>query len=486
MGLEIAFALRSLHNRREPIFAERSPPSPSEAQEEEAEHHQGAHTTTTTTTKKKAAGYRNCLGAWVMESLSSAYKESLTEALRKAQFNFVLTDPTLPDHPIVYASDGFLQMTGYSLEEVLGRNCRFLQGRGTDRRTVLQIRDAIREEKACQVAILNYTKQGKPFWNLFHMAPVYSREDGRVVHFVGVQTPIVRPSQPSDVETLQQGVDCCCPSPRSDGHVEGTLAVTVDPSPSSDGHVQRTLAVTVDVSARTSNADAGANISISASEEVMEDENCEVQEADNEKAKLSVKSIFCELATVCKGAGITEVRCASAAVAFGGEKLVCSSLMLSLTKVQQSFVLANPNLPDTPIVHASDLFLQLTGYTRAEVVGRNCRFLQGPKTDSSAVEQIRESLKAGKPCTVRLLNYRKDKTPFWNLLHIAPVRNSCGKISFYVGVQLDVTCAQEMCPDGCPTPHMKQLGAVGAVRVAVRSLQGEGLRRVTKNMQLEG
>lgn len=126
----------------------------------------------------------------LVKSLSRSYNEKVSQALQQHEYNFVMTDPRLPDHPIVYASEGFCKMSGYKRDEVLGRNCRFLQGPDTDRRTVLEIRDAIREERPCQVRILNYTKQGDSFWNLFHLAPVYSGEDGRVIHFVGVQTPI--------------------------------------------------------------------------------------------------------------------------------------------------------------------------------------------------------------------------------------------------------------------------------------------------------
>nr|AML79414.1 putative LOV domain-containing protein [Notholaena montieliae] len=382
-------------------------------------------------------------GDMVIASFRAAYKDSLREALQRAKFNFVLTDPRIQDNPIVYASDGFLEMTGYMAEEVLGRNCRFLQGPGTSRRTISQIRDAIREERACQVSILNYTKQGKPFWNLFHMAPIYSKEDGRVVHFVGVQTP-VNPS--IDQDNLASAMECFCISPSQN------------------------------VSSLTTPIDSPKHASL----KDFDEDCCEVGETEKDKAKISVNTLMNELKSKCKGVGVTETRCTTVSAGPHGERVLCSSLMLSLTKVQQSFVLANPHLPDTPIVHASELFLRLTGYSREEVVGRNCRFLQGPDTDRRAVQLMGECLRAEKSCTVKLLNYRKDKTPFWNLLHIAPVRSSAGKVAFYVGVQLDVTSVEEPCPGIETSPHIKQLGAVGAVRVAVRSLQGEGLRRICK------
>nr|AML76779.1 putative LOV domain-containing protein [Fontinalis antipyretica] len=125
----------------------------------------------------------------LVESLSRCYTSQIGASLAHHEYNFVLTDPRLPDHPIVFASEGFLRMSGYERHQVMGQNCRFLQGPDTDRGTVAEIRDAIREERACQVRILNYNKEGTAFWNLFHLAPVFA-SDGRVVHYVGVQTPI--------------------------------------------------------------------------------------------------------------------------------------------------------------------------------------------------------------------------------------------------------------------------------------------------------
>nr|AML77670.1 putative LOV domain-containing protein [Selaginella willdenowii] len=356
----------------------------------------------------------------VSDSLIRSYHATIRDALHKHEYNFVICDPSLPDHPIVYASEGFQEMTGYSREEVVGRNCRFLQGPATDKRAILEIREAIREERPCQVKLVNYTKSGKPFWNLFHLAPVFSQQDGRVVHFVGVQTPI-----------------------------SSAVAASIDKQ--------------VPDSGRPEEEDE---------DEDEEEEECNVTEDDKQRAFAAVKSVLTELADSSnKGVGPRRSKSLSGAVSRG---VVCTSLMLSLTRIQQSFVLADPHLPDTPIVHASDFFLKLTGYSREEVMGRNCRFLQGPDTDQEAVEKMRTSIKREQPCTVRVLNYRKNKEPFWNYLHIAPVRNANGKVAYLAGVQLDVTSVDE--DDECDA-RMKQLGAVGAIRVAVRSLQSGSVMR---------
>lgn len=131
----------------------------------------------------------------VEQSLPARYSECVVETLDGIESCFLITDPGISDHPIVFASRGFLVMSGYSLEEVLGRNGRIFQGPATDRRSVMEIREAIREERMLQISLLNYRKDGTPHWILFHLFPVFGVEDGRVAHFVAVQVEIPRRSR---------------------------------------------------------------------------------------------------------------------------------------------------------------------------------------------------------------------------------------------------------------------------------------------------
>ena len=114
---------------------------------------------------------------------------SLVKALQTAQQNFVITDPSLPDNPIVFASQGFLTLTGYALESVLGRNCRFLQGPRTDPRAVAKIRKAVDEGYDTSVCLLNYRIDGSTFYNQFFVAPLRDGA-GNVVNYVGVQCQV--------------------------------------------------------------------------------------------------------------------------------------------------------------------------------------------------------------------------------------------------------------------------------------------------------
>lgn len=116
-------------------------------------------------------------------------------------------------------------------------------------------------------------------------------------------------------------------------------------------------------------------------------------------------------------------------------------LMSALSGSQQNFAISDPTLPDNPIVYVSQGFLELTGYTLDQVLGRNCRFLQGPGTDQSAVEVIRKGIKEGVDTSVCLLNYKADGTPFWNQFFVAALRDAENNVVNFVGVQCEVSKA---------------------------------------------
>ncbi|WP_170985268.1 ATP-binding protein [Roseomonas sp. AR75] len=102
-------------------------------------------------------------------------------------------------------------------------------------------------------------------------------------------------------------------------------------------------------------------------------------------------------------------------------------------------VISDPNQPDCPIVFANSAFYAITGYAPDEVLGRNCRFLQGPGTTAADVRAIREAIAAARPIDIRLTNYRRDGRRFVNELHISPVHDAAGKLLYFMGIQHDVT-----------------------------------------------
>ncbi|WP_436933622.1 PAS domain-containing protein [Halovenus marina] len=101
--------------------------------------------------------------------------------------------------------------------------------------------------------------------------------------------------------------------------------------------------------------------------------------------------------------------------------------------------LTDPDQEDNPVVYVNDAFCEMTGYAKADVLGRNCRFLQGEGTDPEPVAEMREAIDDQRPVTVELRNYRKDGTEFWNRVTVAPVSDETGDVTNYVGFQEDIT-----------------------------------------------
>jgi PAS domain S-box-containing protein len=101
-------------------------------------------------------------------------------------------------------------------------------------------------------------------------------------------------------------------------------------------------------------------------------------------------------------------------------------------------VVSNPNLPDNPIIECNLPFLELTGYARHEVIGRNCRFLQGPDTEPWLSEKMRDAIHSPRPVLVEILNYRKDGTAFRNAVMVVPLFDEDGDLKYFLGSQVEV------------------------------------------------
>jgi diguanylate cyclase (GGDEF)-like protein/PAS domain S-box-containing protein len=114
-------------------------------------------------------------------------------------------------------------------------------------------------------------------------------------------------------------------------------------------------------------------------------------------------------------------------------------LLRAIATASSGIVIADALLADLPVVYANGAFLEITGYAEHEVLGRNCRFLQGPGTDPSQIQPMRRRMLAGRDVHTVVLNYRRDGAPFWNDVRISPVTDATGEITHYIGSQLDVT-----------------------------------------------
>ncbi len=118
---------------------------------------------------------------------------------------------------------------------------------------------------------------------------------------------------------------------------------------------------------------------------------------------------------------------------------ITRALMAAMMQGAVPMVLTDPNLPDHPMIAVNPAFEAVTGYSAAESVGRNCRFLQGAGTDRLAVERLRQCIAARHGCVEWLVNHRRDGSVFWNLLFITPVFSATGDLLHFFGNQRDIT-----------------------------------------------
>lgn len=129
----------------------------------------------------------------------------LQKAIDETGVGVVLTNPKLPENPIIYANKGFVELTGYAIDEVIGRNCRFLQGTDTRQADVQRIRDAIEAQQSCEVEILNYKKNGDSFWNELHLTPIFN-DKGELEYFIGIQKDVTARKQAEEARVLYEKV----------------------------------------------------------------------------------------------------------------------------------------------------------------------------------------------------------------------------------------------------------------------------------------
>ena len=126
-------------------------------------------------------------------------------------------------------------------------------------------------------------------------------------------------------------------------------------------------------------------------------------------------------------------------VANKDEAIIPFVLSQILDSCVNGITLSDPDQEDNPLVYANEAFEQITGYSRDEILGRNCRFLQGDDREQEGIEQIREALREQKSVMVTLRNYRKDGTLFYNEFLVKPIVDRQGRLIYYLGIQYDIT-----------------------------------------------
>ncbi|CAL9023052.1 unnamed protein product [Prunus brigantina] len=394
----------------------------------------------------------------------------LKEALSTLQQTFVVSDATKPDCPIMYASSGFFGMTGYTSKEVIGRNCRFLQGPETDQDEVAKIRDAVKNGTSYCGRLFNYKKDGTPFWNLLTITPIKD-EQGKTIKFIGMQVEVSKYTEGVNEKELRPNglpKSLIRYDARQKEKALGSIKEVVETVKHPRSHTQDVSHETASSHGEQDSLNLDYVLPKSAAIANMNTPGRKTPQSDVKGDAFRMRSSY-DAGKISRKSGFAssmgfKTRSLSSASMHEKEPIVEPEVLMTtdiessdswdrsererdmrqgidlattLERIEKNFVISDPRIPDNPIIFASDSFLELTEYTREEILGRNCRFLQGPETDQATVSKIRDAIREQREITVQLINYTKSGKKFWNLFHLQPMRDQKGELQYFIGVQLD-------------------------------------------------
>ena len=347
---------------------------------------------------------------------------------------------------LVYVNDAAERLTGYSRQDLLGQSCALLQGPQTDAGMVQRVRQALDSGQAFSGEILNYRKDGTPFWNELSITPVFDAT-GRISQFVGVQRDISERKR-REIETVQQATAL------REGHdmLQSILSATTD------GFLQ--------IDARGYVLDANARyseLSGYAREELLQARLDQLMVADDlaeivERQRLIVAcgNLQFESRHRRKDASVWDVEVSVLHRSAGGGQFFVflrdisgrkrreeelRQLSEAVAQSTESIVITNLQ---SEIEYVNDAYLKSTGYSRSELLGRNSNLLQSGNTPAATYASLWQALSQGQSWSGEFFNRRKDGSEYIEAALISPIRGADGQIRNYVAAKRDITQAKQI------------------------------------------
>jgi len=339
----------------------------------------------------------------------------LLEPFRNSTVPLCISDATDPEYPLVSVNAAFTELTGYKESEAIGRNCRFLQGPGTDRTITATLRASLAAGRACRHVLTNYRRDGTPFENDLVITPIRDGA-GRLRYFTGVQRVIEQVAARSRLVHLLS---------LPDGTMRGA-----------DGPGERWLD-TLPAQERNRLAHAcaraaAANVALVHTLPVRGIDGTALEVALNgppEKLPEGVRFACKAEKTIQFSALTARLRLLETVSVHAWDGIIITE--------------AEPlDRPGPRILFANDAIHRQTGHGPASLIGQTPRVLQGPETDPAELARLGAALRRWEPVSARLLNYRTDGSTFWNELSIVPVADEIGWYTHWVSVQRDVSASQ--------------------------------------------
>ncbi|KAI5315302.1 hypothetical protein L3X38_044478 [Prunus dulcis] len=353
-----------------------------------------------------------------------------------------------------------------SLEEIAD----FFRGPETDQDEVAKIRDAVKNGTSYCGRLFNYKKDGTPFWNLLTITPIKD-EQGKTIKFIGMQVEVSKYTEGVNEKELRPNglpKSLIRYDARQKEKALGSIKEVVETVKHPRSHTQDVSHVTASNHGEQDSLNLDYVLPKSAAIANMNTPGLKNPQLDVKEDAFRMRSSY-DAGKISRKSGFAssmgfKTRSLSSASMHEKEPIVEPEVLMTtdiessdswdrtererdmrqgidlattLERIEKNFVISDPRIPDNPIIFASDSFLELTEYTREEILGRNCRFLQGPETDQATVSKIRDAIREQREITVQLINYTKSGKKFWNLFHLQPMRDQKGELQYFIGVQLD-------------------------------------------------
>jgi len=435
-------------------------------------------------------------------SANLSWLATLCSLLEQIPVAALVTDMRTPGLPITFANRASLELTGRAEDELVGKNCRVLQGQRTEGAAVRIITDSLRKAKPVILRITNYNKSNEPFKNVLCLQPVYDSA-GDYRYSIGLQAnEVTFERDPSMNEKLRKLLptkfDVAAQPKRFDIK---TLAVDEEAQNAQwqksiakftrlvwsmdwEGTLERFLRSEMLfqpffkwVSKKDANAAAQLELCYRMIE--MQTMGLRADQMESRAVQLCTRYLGTDVASGGEALSLLQGHVANAASLLATEVLpkfvqtkACLPVVEEIVKgkgmrkstellwsqyevppdvagwlhsfvpVAETYpaciVISDMLMPGNPMCFVNPEFCRVTGYAKDEVQGRNCRFLQGPRTEPQSVAVIQDTLRRGVDCHVRITNYRKSGDLFENLLTMRPVHDSNGVYRFCIGVQFEV------------------------------------------------
>ena len=434
---------------------------------------------------------------------SGSWMQMLQAVLEQLPHAVAITDMKVPGLPVTYCNSAMVSLTGYPKEHTQGRNCRFLQGKKTEAAAVRVMVSSIRSAKATTVRVTNYRQDGSEFVNVLTLQPVHDSEneyrfsigilsDGAMASRENSALEKLRSVLPTKFDAAIQPRAFAKSLTKVDQEAqrkqwksslakftrllwsmdwEGSLRTLVS-QPASISIFGRWLqgespneTIQLELLALT----AELQKQPAAQQGAQAKQMCErylgqsppSPEAAMQALGVAAQQAMSTLAAEAFPKFVQSKAClplVEQLLGASGDNLKNSSQLLwdeyevpedvagwvhSFASVAETYpaciVISDMSMPGNPMFFVNAEFCRVTGYEKTEAQGRNCRFLQGPRTEPQSVAVIQDTLRRGVDCHVKITNYRKTGDLFENLLTMRPVHDSNGVYRFCIGVQFEVT-----------------------------------------------